>query len=56
MYLKMMLKFLFLCNMTSKKLGDLRQSVQCSSELLYNVFEDDVTVSFLPEHDIKETE
>ena len=28
--------------MTSKKLGDLRQSVQCSRELLYDVFENDV--------------
>ena len=42
MYLKMMLNFLFFCNMMSKKLGDLTQSVQCSRLLIYNVFEDDV--------------
>ena len=30
--------------MTSKKLGDLTQSVQCSRELLYDVFENDFKV------------
>ena len=30
--------------MTSKKLGDLTQSVQCSRKLLYDVFENDVKV------------
>ena len=51
----MMLQFPFFRNMTSKKLSNLRQSVQCSSQLIYNVFEDDVTVSFLLQHDVKET-
>ena len=37
----------------SKQSGD--QSVQCSSQLIYNVFEDELTVSFLLQHDVKET-
>ena len=55
MYLKMILHFPFICNMTSKKIINVTQLVLFSRELNFNVFEDDVTLSFHMQHDVKET-
>ena len=54
MYLKMMLQFPFICNMTSKKLSNIRQLVQCSRELLYFIIKDDLKVVLYPNLDVTE--
>ena len=49
----MILILFFLFIFMSKKLSNIRKSVLFSIEFIYNVFEDEVTVSFLLHHNVK---